>query len=238
MATSALRSEILVGGQQVKNKYDSRSLIDFSESMTDVGHFLSFAKSGNWATTSLRRDSRPRTAPNNRKPRARSSSNGRTAAQRENPHSTSLSHSNIIKREPNSNQRRPSSAQPSDPADEASATKPQHRLLQPEPETDSHFSYSYSASKPSREVGSESEASAELVSPRGHESLSQGTQQRRLTARQQELKSRIEREQAKEHSRQAALKVVTDPKERDRLMRIFSLEREEAKRAILALSYA
>ena len=61
---------------------------------------------------------------------------------------------------------------------------------------------------------------------------------RRLTARQQELKSMIEREQAKEHGRQATLKVVSEPAERERLVRLFAAEREEAKSAILALSCA
>ena len=62
--------------------------------------------------------------------------------------------------------------------------------------------------------------------------------QRKLTARQQELKAMIEREQAKEHGRQATLKVVSDPGERERLVSLFAAEREEAKSAILALSCA
>lgn len=59
---------------------------------------------------------------------------------------------------------------------------------------------------------------------------------RKLSERQLELKQLIEQEQSKEQARQALLRQVTDAGEKQRLIKIFTAERERAKERILSLS--
>mmetsp|Transcript_34958 Transcript_34958/g.99109 ORF Transcript_34958/g.99109 Transcript_34958/m.99109 type:complete len:576 (-) Transcript_34958:352-2079(-) len=248
---------------KVQSKYDSRSLLDLSQSMADVSTYLSTSHPGLWlpdGSSPVRRGSstgappRPGTAPNNRKPAARGrrvSANSKRASGGSRA-LTPPRHERSIEFEDQSwqhsippvvsggggkNRRHTrSTSGGSSFAESAGDCKTKHNFVGRSVPTSSTDRYS---SLGGGEVVYEAGAGRGALATASTASEAASVKSaKKLSARQQELKAMIEEEQAKEHSRQATLKAVNSPKERERLMKVFNAEREAAKERILSMSYS
>eukprot|EP00873_Tetraselmis_striata_P032887 jgi/Tetstr1/453151/TSEL_040171.t1 len=231
---------------KIHNKYNSHSLMDFSRSMTDVSRYLSPGGASPATSRGRRAGHRPQSAPlrksynSSAPPSRRSSVHFSPGSQRS---SAGVPDSSVSPRAKLNFAAEMAGGGVKGKQRDIAEWSPEAEI--PEKISRSALGHSQSwkevkrVSSPAKQrtashKGLESRRATAPNNPSPNSTDSPAL--RKLSERQLELKQLIEQEQSKEQARQALLRQVTDAGEKQRLIKIFTAERERAKERILSLS--